>query len=91
MNDNLFPSDYWQSEWLDDFGDLDESVTEEQLLFEFEKQLKEKNKKLPPIPKIDPRKCAHVWEIVGRSPVLNTVWYNCKYCAIKKEDHENPK
>lgn len=84
MNDNYLPDSYWESEW-------DGPVTDEQLLFEFEKMIQEDKKKLPPIPKNDPDNCYHVWEVVGSGPVTDTPWFNCKYCKIRKEDYEKSK
>lgn len=31
-------------------------------------------------------KCRHEWIEIGRSPVLDEAWINCKHCDIKKED-----
>jgi len=34
-----------------------------------------------------PEQCTmHHWETVGRSPVTNVEWINCKYCGVAKED-----
>ena len=31
---------------------------------------------------------SHIWEIVGRGPVSDTPWINCKKCGIAKEEDE---
>jgi len=36
----------------------------------------------------DSSRCHHVWESVGRSPVLDIEWFNCKKCKMKKEDYD---
>lgn len=38
----------------------------------------------------DKKECLwHSWQLVGHSPVLNTPWYDCRDCGIKKEDYMN--
>lgn len=75
--------------WIDWYNDEND---EGDLLKEFEKMLNgEPNeykavKKEPPI---DPDYCPyHDWELIGRSPVLDLPWYNCKKCGITKEKHD---
>lgn len=66
--------------YIDYFGDDDDQVDIDQLLKEFEKHIESSD------PWHDDS-CDHVWELVGRSPVLDEKWYNCKKCGIKKEDY----
>ena len=34
------------------------------------------------------RLCYHKFELVGKSPVLDEEWWNCKECGIAREDYE---
>ena len=65
---------------------------EDDLLKEFEKMLNgESNEyQMPKKTYISkPMHCHyHDWELVGRSPVLDEPWYNCKKCGISKEKYE---
>lgn len=37
------------------------------------------------------RLCYHRFEFVGRSPVLDEAWWNCKECGIAREEYEKHK
>jgi hypothetical protein len=66
---------------------------EDNLLIEFEKMLNDEPNEYKEVAKktytAKPEYCfSHTWEIVGRSPVLDLPWYNCKKCGIAKEKYE---
>ena len=73
------------------------SASDEELLKEFEKMLNLEDNDYEELAKdasVSPGSCYHVWEMTGRSPVLDTEWFNCKKCRIKKEVYDksiNPK
>lgn len=80
------------SSWFDGIYWNDDD--ENKLLIEFEKMLEEQDNEYEELSKdrkittTDPKNCRHVWIEVGRSPVLNDPWINCRKCNIKKEIYE---
>jgi hypothetical protein len=74
--------------WIDDYNywldELDDDTDD--LFKEFDHELdKLLEKQISPDKQ---KRCWHTWELVGRSPVLDEPWYNCKKCGMKKEDYE---
>ena len=81
--------------WIDFTDDDDEEdfFDENELLVEFEKMLNgdtNKYKEVSEKEQDDKQKSCydHSWEIVGRGPVSDIPWYNCKKCGITKEEYE---
>ncbi|MCK5138469.1 MAG: hypothetical protein KAQ85_01380 [Thermodesulfovibrionia bacterium] len=69
-----------------DEGDLDD-MSNDDLLKEFDRMLDSIGDK--PKPAISKDGCSHSWIFVGKSPVLNEDWFDCKHCAITKEEYEH--
>lgn len=68
-----------------DIGD-DENMDE--LLAEFDRMINDTGKTSGKEMKSSDG-CNHSWVFVGKSPVLNEDWYDCKICGITKEKYEH--
>ena len=75
--------------WLDLW---EEEESEDELIREFEKLLYNEDNNYEELKNKttgnNPDECSHIWKSTGRSPVLDTPWFNCEKCGIKKETHE---
>jgi hypothetical protein len=79
--------------WIGIDDDDEDFLDEDALLAEFEKMLNgEVNEydKMAEKEKSEKQKNCyfHTWEIVGRGPVSDIPWYNCKKCGISKEEDD---
>lgn len=72
MNDGWFDDDLWD---------------EDDLLAEFDKLLKEESSYKTNFSG-GSTTCSHDWVEIGRSPVLDEPWINCKKCGISKETYD---
>ena len=79
--------------WIYRDDEEDDFFNEDDLLAEFEKMLNGEDNEYGKLSKEEQKKkeadCYyHIWEVIGRSPVLDLPWYHCKKCGMKKEDYD---
>ena len=78
--------------WID-LWDEEDYLDEKELLIEFEKLINGEKNEYDELAKDKsfysrPDNCRHVWISTGRSPILDTPWFNCKNCGMKKEVYD---